>query len=174
MYSVNTIHVDKNVPSCIYEFQSSSMVLKKIFQRIFQRIFKIFVEIGKSLQRRGWASNTCAQYTQIRIYMLVGLSSNCQLYSNVWLKWRKMPYHLVVVGLLFYQQLTTDSKEVWSLNVISVCVPKYLILWYRKPSSFRLELHQLRRHWQNYYARRQACTYLRHFIVQELLNILLP
>lgn len=86
MYSVNTIHVDKNVPSCIYEFQSSSMVLKKIFQRIFQRIFKIFVEIGKSLQRRGWASNTCAQYTQIRIYMLVGLSSNCQLYSNMWLK----------------------------------------------------------------------------------------
>lgn len=173
MYSVNTIHVDKNVPSCIYEFQSFSMVLKKIFQRIF----KIFVEIGKSLRKRGWASNTCAQCTQILICMLVGLSSNCQLYSNVWLNWRKMPYHLVVVGLLFYQLLTTDSKEVWSLNVIPVilvCVPKYLILWYRKPSSFRLELHQLQRHWHNYYARRRACTYLRHFIFQELLNILLP
>lgn len=75
----------------------------------------------------GGASNTCV-FTQIRIYMLVGLSSNCQLYWNVWLKWRKIPYHLVVVGLLFYQQLTTNSKEVWSLNVISVCVPKYF--WY--------------------------------------------
>lgn len=47
MYSVNTIHVDKNVPSCIYEFQSSSMVLKKIFQRIFQRIFKILLKQEK-------------------------------------------------------------------------------------------------------------------------------